>query len=389
MKAIARFFIVIIVLLSTLPMYSQTIEVKTADEPIRIMPAGRFSLDQAFFLDDNTDLGNGTALSDVRLGLKSYYKNMYMKIDISFAGNKVGIKDVFFQYNIKPNSYVRIGAYAEPFGLDYMESPSNIKFMTPNISTQIVAPGRRLGAQYMGWNKMMWYTAGIFSDNNAITNTMEGDDGYAFTGRYVFNPLRKPGQIFHIGLASTFRSADANGYDTDGVALPKVISYSSNLYSLVEKRKSMSVTVNDADYQLKSAFELLGSFSNLYLQGEYFQTQVKTKHGLPMYKANGIYAQIGCLITGGNYTYSDAWAMIAKPKPGSLELLLRYNYTDLNDKKANIYGGRSSDWTLGANYYINKYIILRFNYSYMSLDRHSLFPSEDIQALQTRLQVVF
>lgn len=377
-------------LLGFISLSAQSVDVKVGDETIKITPMGRFYFDGAMYLDDETDLGNGVALTDLRLGLKAKYKMFDIKADIGFAGGKIGPKDIFLQYNLGKSSYIRGGHFAEPFGIDHMESSANIKFITANATSFAFSPGRKVGVEYIGWNKYMWIGGGVFGDGDAMSNSVEGDDGYAVTGRWVFNPIRQEGKVFHIGLAGSYRKADASGYDADGNQKPKTIGYSSSLITNVEKRKFLNAPITNADFQAKYAVELIGAYGPVHLQAEYFHSNVERKDDLPAYKASGAYAQIGFLAIGGNYTYSSSWARMGTPKPKSLELALRYNYTDLNDKNSGINGGRMSDWTFAANYYLNKYIMFRLDYSNVSLGNNNpLAAGENINAIQARLQVVF
>lgn len=377
-------------LLGIVSLSAQSVDVKVGDETIKITPMGRVYFDGAAFLEDETDLSNGVVMSDVRLGLKAKYKNFDMKVDLGFAGGKVGYKDIFLQYNLNKTSYVRGGHFAEPFGIDHMESSANIKFITANASSFAFSPGRKLGVEYIGWNKYMWVGIGAFADGDSMTGSVEGDDGYAATGRLVFNPLQQNGKIFHIGLAGSYRKADANGFDTDGVQKAKVIGYGSSLITNIDKRKFINASISNADFQAKYAVELIGAYGPLHLQAEYFHSNVERKDDLPAYKASGAYAQIGFLAIGGNYTYSASWARLGTPSPKSLEFALRYNYTDLDNKNSGIKGGRMSDWTFAANYYLNKYIMFRLDYSNVSLGRtNPLAAGENINVIQGRLQVVF
>lgn len=368
---------------------AQSVDVKVGNDAIKITPSGRFYIDGASYIQDETDLSNGIALTDLRLGLKASYKKFNIKIDVGFAG-KISPKDIFLQYNLNGSSYIRSGHFAEPFGIDHMESSANIKFITANATSLAFSPGRKIGVEYIGWNKFAWVGAGIFADGDAVNNSVEGDDGYAFTGRFVYNPLREAGGIFHIGAAGSYRTADANGLDANGNDNPGKIGYSSSLATNVEKRKFLNAGIDDIEYQAKYAIELIGAYGPLYLQTEYFHTNVKRNEGLPTYQAAGAYAQIGVLAIGGDYTYSDAWARMGTPKPKSLEFVLRYNYTDLDHEGSGIYGGRMSDWTFATNYYLNKYIMLRLDYAYTSLGKNNpLAAKENIHTIQGRLQVVF
>lgn len=379
-----------LLLLGFASLSAQSVDVKIGDETVKVTPMGRFYFDGATFLEDKTDLSNGVALTDVRLGLKAKYKNFDMKVDLGFSGGKVGYKDIFLQYNLNKTSYIRGGHFAEPFGIDHMESSANIKFITANASSFAFSPGRKLGVEYIGWNKYMWVGLGAFADGDSMNNSVEGDDGYAGTGRVVFNPLQQEGKIFHIGVAGSYRKADANGYDSDGAQKPKTISYGSSLITNVEKRKFINASMSNADYQAKYAVELISAYGPVYLQAEYFHTNVERKDDLPSYKASGAYAQIGFLAIGGNYTYSASWARLGTPKPKSLEFALRYNYTDLDNKHSGIKGGRMSDWTIAGNYYLNKYIMFRLDYSNVALGHNNpLAAGENINSIQARVQVVF
>lgn len=40
------------------------------------------------------------------------------------------------------------------FGLDYMESSGNIRFINAGCVTEAFAPGRKLGLEYIGWSKI-------------------------------------------------------------------------------------------------------------------------------------------------------------------------------------------------------------------------------------------
>lgn len=382
--------LLITIIFTALSVKAVDIEIKTGDDKLTITPMGRFYLDGAVYSTDKTELGNGVYMSDARVGLKAKYQRFDMKVDIGYAGSKVSAKDIFLQYSFVKNSYIRAGHFAEPFGLDHMESSSNIKFLTANATSFAFSPGRKLGFEYIGWNKNMWVGAGVFGDGDALNNSKGGNDGYSVTGRYVLNPLQQDGKILHLGVAGTVRKADANGYYDDGKKYPRAVNFSSRLNTNVEKEKVLNATISDASYQSKFAVELIAAYGPVYLQAEYFNAHVNRKDGLKSYKASGAYAQVGFLAIGDRYTYAPAWARMASPKPKSLEFAVRYNYTDLNDNKADIYGGRMSDISAAVNYYLNKYVVLKMDYTYASFgNKGPAMLNEHVNVAQARIQVVF
>jgi phosphate-selective porin OprO/OprP len=82
----------------------------------------------------------------------------------------------------------------------------------------------------------------------------------------------------------------------------------------------------------------------------------------------------GCnLLFGGQQRYNLNEREFTQPsrgrKWGDIELLLRYDYLNLNSK--NIYGGSGENYTLGLNYYINKSVKVALNYQYSKDDRYA------------------
>ena len=78
-----------------------------------------------------------------------------------------------------------------------------------------------------------------------------------------------------------------------------------------------------------------------------------------------------------------------------LRTLVRWNvYSDITIlicriPGPHIYGGRLNDVSFTVNYYINKYMIWRFRYSYTKITDRVGFENQSLSAFQTRFQVIF
>lgn len=346
---------------------------------------GRFYLDGTAFFKNKTPLGSGATMSDIRLGAKGSYEKFQAKLDIGFAKKSISLKDIFIEYDFKENSYVRAGHFAEPFGIDYMESSAGIKFINAGSVTEAFAPGRKIGLEYMGWTKSFWYAAGIFGDTHFQEKaSYTGNDGYAFTGRLVYNQLQNPGRILHLGAAASYRVPDATKTGGD-----RVISYGATLGSMVNGTKFVNAEVEDARNSFKVAGELVGALGKFSLQGEYFYAQVDRYGDLKKYKASGAYGQLAFLAKGGDYAYAAPWARLAVPEPGSLEFAARFSWLDLNDSKASIMGGTQNDFTFACNYYWKKFITLRLNYVHAHVGEYALNGKENFDFVSARIQVFF
>lgn len=73
-----------------------------------------------------------------------------------------------------------------------------------------------------------------------------------------------------------------------------------------------------------------------------------------------------------------------------MELVARFNYTDLNDARAGIMGGRESDLSVGVNFYLNEYLGMKLNAGYVFVGDHcQSFYTENLLLGQLRLQYIF
>jgi phosphate-selective porin OprO/OprP len=116
---------------------------------------------------------------------------------------------------------------------------------------------------------------------------------------------------------------------------------------------------------------------------------VTRRNDLSAFNGSGAYVTLRGLLKGNGYVYTMNDGGIDTPDPGFMELVLQYNYTSLSDYRAGIYGGYLNDWTLGYDYYINKYMIWRVRASYTRVTNRAGFENNELYALETRLQVKF
>ena len=68
----------------------------------------------------------------------------------------------------------------------------------------------------------------------------------------------------------------------------------------------------------------------------------------------------------------------------------RFNYTDMNDERSGILGGEEKDLSLGINFYLNRYLGIKINGSYVWVgDFCNSFYQKNFFLSQLRLQYVF
>ncbi|MGQ1910467.1 OprO/OprP family phosphate-selective porin [Marinifilum sp. RC60d5] len=357
------------------------------NEQFKFGLGGRVYLDAAAYFDDKTDLGSGSEMRDARICFKAeVLKKWNAKINVGFAGGEVSLKDIYLQYNISTNSYVRGGNLLEPFGIEQTESSKTTKFMHVASTVEAFRPGRNLGVSYVNWGKKRYWEIGLFGSD--INNTTEGDEGYGLTSRFAY-ALLNSNAIFHLGASGTYRTADSNGFADDGTENAKSIRYRSRAATHIERRRFIDAEIENAESQFKLGLEMIAAKGPISLQGEYMEASVNRKLLNGNFSAHGWYAQFGFLLKGGDYKYKIKSARLSKPNPKSLEFLIRYNKTDLNNSNIGIMGGKQQDVSLGFTWYVNYNVLMKFNFSNVDLDENALNEKENFNMIQTRLQFSF
>jgi len=365
-----------------------SLQLATEDGQFKFGMGGRVYMDAAAYFDDETDLGSGSEIRDIRLLMRAtLWKKWDAKINIGFADGAVSLKDVWLLHKINKNSFVRAGHFLEPFGIEQTESSKTTKFMHASSTVEAFRPGRNLGISYANWGEKRFWEIGLFgSDTN---NKTEGDEGYGLTTRLAFAPVQSDAGIFHIGMSGIYRTANSAGFDENGIENPKTIRYRSRPATHIERRRFIDAKVTDAESQVKIGLEMIAAKGPVSLQGEMISASVERKDNDENYNAYGWYTQLGWLLKGGNYKYKMKSARLSKPGPGSLEILARYNYTDLNNSGIGILGGEQKDLTLGCTWFVNHNILMKFNFTNVDLDEHALNGKENFNMIQTRLQFSF
>lgn len=379
---------------SALIFVSGAIAQETEAPKLSVKPTGRILMDAAAYAGNTQDLFKmGMAIPDVRLGASATYGKWAAKVDVGFAYGKVGLKDIYFQYNFDDDNFLRAGSFIHQFGLQSASSSSMKCTMEEPTSNEVFNNPRQIGLMYQHSQDKFFgaVSAHVEQNSSILTPTQLGQQGYGVMSRLVWRPVHNAeGKVFQVGLSGAFASpkSEAESPDNQGNK-HHVFRFAGNFPTRVEKVVSVDATVTRAMNMFKFTPELLVSCGPLALEGQYFYAQVNRRDNLDHYMAQGGYGILRGLLLGGNYGYSMKDAGLATPGPKSLELCLGYNYTNLSYTKLGIHGGRLSDVSLTANYYINKYMIFRFRYAYTKRWDLAGAPDVDLSAFQARLQVIF
>lgn len=363
------------------------------DQPkFKISPTGRILMDGALYSSpQKSEVGfkDGMAIPDARLGAKMEYGKWKAKIDVGFAYGKVGLKDLFFEYDINPNSLIKAGSFIHQYGLQSATSSSMKITMEEPVSNAIFNDPRQLGVMYEYANDKFLATASAHVEPSAtnfvLTPTQFNQEGYGFRSRLVAHPICQTGKVVQFGISGGFATPQRYG-DPDK---HNAFVFKSNFPTRVAQVTALDATVTDAKNEWKLTPELLLNYGPVALESQYYWTRVSRRHDLHHFTGQGAYATLRGLVLGGNYSYNVMDGGLATPAPKSLEAVVSYNYTTVTDAKAGIYGGRMNDLSVTFNYYINKYMLCRLHYSYTHTWDRAGAPATSLNGFMARLQVIF
>jgi len=295
--------------------------------------------------------------------------------------------DVFFRVQSKAllgadYGALRVGFMKTPVGFEGNTSTGSTSFMETSLPMQAIYANRRLGMDWALTRKNYLVQLGYYKGGN-----LQGDlDGRMVAGRAAWTPFNSPGNVLHLGGSLSRESpqgtTDGRGhYNPPSVrlrALPEA--------GLITQRLVDSGALRIAEHVDRRGLEALWIGGPWSVQSEYLDAKVKLRER-PAYDARGWYAYGSWVMTGESRGYSAGNVSDVVPKSpwGALEFVLRYSTLDLDD--GTTHGGTESDWTLGANWYLTKFLKLQANYVRATSDRRDL--RIDPHIFEMRAQIMF
>ncbi|HHJ39770.1 MAG: hypothetical protein AXA67_06705 [Methylothermaceae bacteria B42] len=319
---------------------------------------GRVHIDQAFFHQDETSLGNGAKLRRARLfAAGGIGHDWRFKSEIEFGENgKVGPRNVWLAFRGWKPLKLTLGHFQEPFSLEGMTSSNAITFMERALPFAFT-PDYHIGAAAAIHGERWTAAGGVFGDTLQNHND-NVDQGWGGAARVTFAPWTGQDHFLHLGLSGDYRQPDSQ----------RRVRFRSRPESYVTNKRLVDTrTIARVDDTFKGVLEGAIGYGPLSLQGEYFQTWVK-RRGQKTLNFSGWYAYGSWLLTGETRPYRPKSGNFGRINPrrrwGAWELGMRYSALDLSD--SDVRGGRERNLTVGLNWYL--FPNLRFMANYILAD---------------------
>jgi phosphate-selective porin OprO and OprP len=276
----------------------------------------------------------------------------------------------------------RFGFSKTPVGFEGNTSTGATTFLESALSTQAIYASRRIGVDWALERPHYLIDAGYYSGGD-----LNGDsDGRMVAARAAWVPINHAGEVLHLGVSASRETPDGTT-DGRGIRTLPNARLRARPEAGLAARLIDSGNLAPTDHIDRRGLEGLWIHGPWSVQGEYLDASVKLANGRPDYDARGYYVFASWVVTGESRSYASGNVGDVKPKNsyGALELAVRCSELDLND--GTVLGGRERDWTVGANWYLNRYLKLQANYVHAQSDRRGL--GVDPNVIEIRAQIQF
>ena len=319
---------------------------ESKDQDYKVWFDNRVQVDGATFFGLNSDynkIGNGVSLRRVRFAMKTQLtKDWYGEVDMDMADGFFELKDAIIEYDGLKNWEFKMGNFKEDFSMERTTSSRYLSMIERPMVAQALAPSRHLGVQAAYLRDHFRWSGGMFfqevAGSEEATNVQDNNkdfgrsQGYSLTTKMGWMPYTRDREKgFYIGGKASYRTpkTDMATGEYGGVR------YSTRNSTSINRKKYIDTDViKDVNHSWLYGVEGAAYYKGLKFQSEWIGSHVTAKND--SYNFGGYYFTLGYMLFGGNQHFNVAEGEFTQPgrgkKWGDVELVLRYDYLDLNDK---------------------------------------------------------
>ena len=345
---------------------------------------GLVQADFNWFQNDVSNL-NGDALDG------SENDNELRRAEIVFKGKGPGMWNWVVGYDAKADKFLdanvaykfsgtttlTVGQFKQPNSLEELSSTKNNDFISKSMTTNLQGVARRMGVSLATGGDNWTATGSVF--DREMTRNLANGQGYGVRG--TFAPINDSGRLLHLGASYVnYGAEDALG---DGNARFRVRPDAD----LASRRLVDSGAFSDADRIGTLGGEAVWVGGPVKLQAEMMRTNVgRDSH--PDYGFDSWYVSALWNVTGETWGYRNGvitTGLPDDPAAGMWQVGARFDHVDLDDE--GVFGGKESNWTLGANYYWRSNFKFMLNYVKVDSEKGAIPVHDDPSILEFRAQL--
>ncbi|MEI8210448.1 MAG: porin, partial [Methylococcales bacterium] len=410
--------------------------ITSSDKKHQVRIRGAIQADGHFFSEDGSQKSTDSFdLKQARIWLEGYvFKNIYYKLMPDFAAGGNILPDAYIDYAYDPAINLLVGKFKPSLSLERLQGDSDGTFLERAFPTYL-ASNRDVGIQVHGAFGKPGYSAesvpGPIDSRNFLTYQLAvengaGDDGSPnnnagatydskeFVGRVFSHPFQHTTpwlEGFGFGLAGSYGDSNTQALKNQATPIGRTtyLDYTKTLYTNPDTTKPNILTSDgDRNRLYPQAYWYAGPFG---VMGEYVTSTQSISGKNSAGKAVNIKQDntawqvlASYVLTGEDNTFG-AVKPIQNFDPfkgtwGAWQLAARWSELNIDSNTFKVVdpsksANHATAWTLGVNWYLNSYALIRADYEQVSFkggagsdaNHVSNRPSEHVFA--TRFQLSF
>ena len=323
-----------------------------------------------------------------RVGVEGEIRNLFdFQVERELISGSDGWRDVFLNYKQFDYAQVIVGKFKLPFSLDENTSSTNLDFANRSLAASFLAPGRDIGVQVHGRvaKRVLRYELGVFEHDgrNARTNdTTRVTGGRTIAGRVRIEPFRhskSPARELEIGAAFTGSDVEEGIPGLRGrTVLDTAFFRPEYLVGGRRQRRGIEAQWRPGPFSVKSEW--------IHVSNERLGLSVEDTNLSPI-TSTGWYVSGTWAITGE--TKASGLDRPKRPLPGggfgAVEVAARVERLEFKSDAPGqapssspradaILGNADRVLTLGANWYVNRWVKVQANFIRESIENPALGP---------------
>lgn len=328
---------------------------------------GRTNLDYGRYFSQNyTDDAYGVKMNDTRLGVIANFDEKWSaKAEICYANKAISFRDLWIGFKINDKMSLTGGNHFQPFGAKILGL--GYKFIEDAPADYAICPSRKIGVSYDYTTNPFKATAGIFSDANI--DALAPNQGYSVTAKLIGRPICGDSSVLHFGVAGMYTDV-ANDYT---YAVPQAETAVGTRLASFTSPVNRTININ------RGEAEIIYIIKRFYFETHYLTAVSNMMESDDNFKMQGAYAQASFLLIGNKQNYNKKTGLAANASPKNLEVLARIDHVNMDEcdytaiktdaagvttaTPATAPERKVTDFTLGLNYFFNKNLNARLNYT--------------------------
>lgn len=344
-----------------------TAAARADDAPISIAPSGSFMADVVRVADDARAFADTHEMRRARVGVTIKQDGRFqLRLEHDLTENSA--PEISLQWTLPEGRSLKFGQFKQAYLLDDIINERQTPMLEPSLAAGF-ALSRRIGVEY-AMARPDW-TAQVAVFDQRLDGTQER---LGVVGRYTRIVARGEESLLHLGASVAMEDPESDSFRAS--ARPETYF---GVPALVDTGSFAGV-----DRVTRAAGEVLWIGGPYSVQAEL--AALRASRDVGDFDGRAGYVLLGWSPTGHARSYAKGVVGSPVPADGTAwELFLRASRIDLDDGP--VRGGRQTNLSLGATWYVHPNVRFVASWIHMDSDRRGL--ADDPRVLALRAQISF